>query len=108
MIGEKGLSAETWKKIPYLPELVETHIPKLIEQAGDYVSQYLPEPTVDTPANQLPTNPPQKQLASDSIKSPNSTPVPTLKSPTPTTINDGWEKTRVFKDQADDDDEGVF
>jgi len=108
MLGEKGLSAETWKKIPYLPELVETHIPKLIEQAGNYISQYIPKPS--TEAKETPVTPKKaahiKQLTSDNIKS--STSVPVLKVPPISTSNDGWEKTRVFKDQADDEGDGVF
>ena len=118
MFGGKGFSSETWKKIPYLPELVETHIPQLIEQAVDYISQYFPEPTAELPSDvtsnvttevttKIPPTP-TKQLTSDSIKNQNSTPVPILKSPSTSTSNDGWEKTRVFKDQNDDDDDSVF
>ncbi len=110
MFGEKGFSAETWKKVPYLPELVETHIPKLIEQAKGYISQYFPEPpTVAKEIPITPTNPtPTKQLTSDSIKSQSSTLAPAVKAPPTSTNNESWKKTRVFKDQADDDEESVF
>ena len=115
MLGEKGFSAETWKKIPYLPELVETHIPQLIEQAEDYISQYFPESIAKAPTTTIPETILEEPPATPTNASPtkqftnnSATPVPVLKSPTTSTSNDGWEKTRVFKDQSDDDDDSVF
>jgi len=109
MLGERGVSVETWKKIPYLPALVETHIPQFMEQAADYISQYFPESATEASPVIQPTAIPAKQRTNDTIKAQDSTPVPTLKPPPTTTSSDSWEKTRVFKDQAaDDDDESVF
>ena len=101
MLSEKGGALEAWNKIPYLPEFVETQLPKLIMQAEDLISQYFPDTIAEA------THTPSATPVADTIKTQNPAPVPILK-PTTSTSSDSWKKTRVFKDQANDDDEGVF
>lgn len=126
MIEEGHISPDYWRKAPYLPELVDKHIPALLEK-------YFP--AADSTPAPVSTQTSEASSEATTASRPVSSPVPILSPPPapssinanpsigserpaklPTIIqeidsddsNDEWGKKRIFKDQIEDDEEGVF